>query len=145
MGVKYARLPVIKPLLAASSLVLALLASCAMPEEVKPPVQLLPKEKLVSLLVHLHLLEARVEASHLSQDSARALFQNQQTALLRQNNVSETDSVLPRSYRYYAVNRKDMDEIYKAVIDSLQHREAVLNGSPAGQTRQPDAAPRPAR
>jgi len=108
-------------------LLLALLTSCGMPEEVEPPAQLLSKNELVSLLVQLHLLEARVESSRLAPDSARALFQQQKSEMLRKNNVSEKDSVLQRSYRFYAVNRKDMDEIYKVVIDSLERRAAKLN------------------
>jgi hypothetical protein len=110
-------------------LLLALLTSCGMPEEVKPPEQLLSKDELVSLLVQLHLLEARVESSRLSPDSARALFQQQKSEILRKNNVSEKDSVLQRSFRFYAVNHKDMDEIYKVVIDSLERRAPKLNKS----------------
>lgn len=125
---KYARVLPGRPLAALLGLLLALLAGCARPEEVAPPAQLLPKEKMVSLLVQLHLLEARVEASRLPADSARALYQSQQKLVLWQNNVSITDSVLQRSYRYYAINHKDMDEIYTAVIDSLQKREAKMPG-----------------
>jgi hypothetical protein len=125
-----------RPLLLASLLV-AVLGGCAIPEEVKPPAQLLPKEKMVSLLVQLHLLEARVEASRLSPDSARALFQAQKKDLLWKNDVSVPDSLLERSYRYYAVNNKDMDEIYKAVIDSLQLRQTRLNGGKPGQPAHP--------
>jgi hypothetical protein len=95
---------------------------------VPPPAQLLPKEKMVSLLVQLHLLEARIEASRLSPDSARALFQAQKKVLLWKNDVSEKDSLLQRSYRYYAINNKDMDEIYKAVVDSLERRKTQLEG-----------------
>jgi hypothetical protein len=110
-------------------LLLALLTSCGIPEEVEPPAQLLSKDELVGLLVQLHLLEARVESSRLSPDSARALFQQQKSEILRKNNVSEKDSVLQRSFRFYAVNHKDMDEIYKVIIDSLERRAAKLNKS----------------
>jgi hypothetical protein len=124
--VNYARFFVARPGQALIGL-LALLSSCAMPEEVKPPPQLLSKDELVTLLVQLHLLEARVESSRLSPDSARALFQQQKSEILRKNNISEKDSVLQRSYRFYAVNHKDMDDIYKVVIDSLEHRAAKLD------------------
>lgn len=128
---KHARLVFSRPLVATSLLLLALLTGCAIPEEVPPPNPLLPKEQLVSLLVELHILEARVEASRLSPDSARALFQQQKSEILWKHGVPEKDSLLQRSYRYYAVNRKDMDEIYKAVIDSLTQREARMNGGDA--------------
>ena len=129
MGVKYARFLAARPGQVFIGLLLALLTGCSMPEEVLPPPQLLSKNEMVSLLVQLHLLEARVESSRLSPDSARALFQQQKSEILRKNNVSEKDSVLQRSYRFYAVNRKDMDEIYKVVIDSLERRTTKLNAS----------------
>ena len=125
----YARFSVARPGQVIIGLLLALLTGCSIPEEVPPPKQLLSKDELVTLLVQLHLLEARVESSRLSPDSARALFQQQKSEILRKNNVSEKDSVLQHSYRYYAVNHKDMDEIYKNVIDSLERRSARFNGS----------------
>ena len=133
----YARFISVRPLLAASALWLAVLGGCAIPEEVPPPAQLLPKEKMVSLLVQLHLLEARIEASRLSPDSARALFQAQKKALLWKSGIKSADSLLEHSYRYYAVSHKDMDEIYKAVVDSLQLRETQLNGGKPGEPTHP--------
>ena len=125
---KYARLLAARSGQLFVGLLLALLTGCGIPEEVQPPDQLLSKEELESVLVQLHLLEAQVESSRLSPDSARALFQAQKQALLWKNDVSASDSLLEHSYRYYAVNNKDMDEIYKAVVDSLQLRETQLNG-----------------
>jgi hypothetical protein len=138
--VNYARFFVARPGQVLIGLLLALLTGCAMPEEVKPPPQLLSKDEMVTLLVQLHLLEARVESSRLSPDSARALFQQQKSEILRKSNVSEKDSVLQRSYRFYAVNHKDMDEIYKLVIDSLEHRATKLNSTQHGAQPTP---PRP--
>jgi len=127
--VKYARLLAARSGSVVIGLLLALLTGCGIPEEVKPPDQLLSKEELERVLVQLHLLEAQVESSRLSPDSARALFQQQKSEILRKNNISEKDSVLQRSYRFYAVNHKDMDEIYKVIIDSLEHRATKLNSS----------------
>ena len=124
----YARFFVARPGQVLLGLLLAILTGCSIPEEVAPPAQLLSKDELATLLVQLHLLEARVESSRLSPDSARALFQQQKSEILRKNNVSEKDSVLQRSYRFYAINNKDMDEIYKVVVDSLERRANKLNG-----------------
>jgi hypothetical protein len=129
--VKYARFLAARPGQVFTGLLLALLSGCTIPEEVPPPTQLLPKEKMVSLLVQLHLLEARIESSRLPPDSARALFQAQKKALLWKSGIKSADSLLEHSYRYYAVSHKDMDEIYKAVVDSLEHRETVLSGEKA--------------
>ena len=98
----------------------ALLAGgCNRPEEAPKPPNLVPKDQMASLLIRLHLLESRIESSRLSPDSARSLFLAQQRDLLWQRHVSEQDSSFERSYRYYAVHGKDLDDIYTVVIDSL--------------------------
>ena len=101
------------------------LPACDRPEEPAPPAGLLPKDKMTALLADLHLLEAKVESSRLPIDSARALYLAQQKDLLWKNEVD--DSVFHRSYRYYSIHGKDLDEIYGAVIDSLTNREARLD------------------
>ena len=113
-----------RPAAAALTLLLAaclLLTACQRPENLAPPADLLSREKTISLLAEMHLLEARVENARLAPDSARALYQAQQKNLLWQASVS--DSVFLRSYRYYSIHGKDLDEIYAAVIDSLGQRE----------------------
>jgi len=109
---------------------LLLAAGCARPEQVPTPPNLLPKDKMMSLLVHIHLLEARIETSRLPPDSARALFLSQERDLMWRNGVSQTDSVFERSYRYYASHAKDLDEIYAGVIDSLSQREKKMGVTP---------------
>ncbi|QJX45433.1 DUF4296 domain-containing protein [Hymenobacter taeanensis] len=106
----------------------AFLAGCQKPEDVAPPSKLLPQEKMVSLLVNIHILEAQVDASALPSDSARALFLQQQKVLFKRYEV--TDSSFRQSYRYYAVHDKDLDDIYKIVIDSLGKREKKFGITP---------------
>lgn len=104
-----------------ASLLLALPA-CQRPEEPLRPADLLPKERLIPLIADLHLLEAQVEGSRLSPDSSRALYLSEQKNLLSKRGV--TDSAFQRSYRYYGIHGKDLDDIYGAVIDTLTRREA---------------------
>ena len=120
------KLPPIPRLLALS---LLLAAGCTRPEEVPRPANLLPKEQMVSLLTRLHLLEARIEISRTSPDSARALFLSQQRELLWQLHIPADDSTFERSYRYYAAHGKDLDEIYGIVVDSLQAEQRRLGGN----------------
>ena len=104
------------------------LPACQRPEEPPRPADLLPKERMVLLLADLHLLEARVENSRLPPDSSRALYLTQQKDLLLKRAVS--DSAFQRSYRYYGIHGKDLDDIYGAVIDTLGRREAKLKALP---------------
>ncbi|GAB3326076.1 hypothetical protein GCM10027511_35580 [Hymenobacter humi] len=103
--------------------------ACQRPEEPPRPADLIPREKMISLLADLHVLEARVESSRLQADSSRALYLSQQKALLSKSQV--TDSAFQRSYRYYGIHGKDLDEIYKAVIDTLNQREKKLDPAAA--------------
>ena len=106
------------------------LAACQRPEEAPKPADLLPRDRMISLLADLHQLEAQVENSRLQPDSARALFVATQKNMLRQRQVS--DSTLQRSYRYYGSHGKDLPEIYQAVIDTLKARQHKFDPRPAG-------------
>jgi hypothetical protein len=105
-------------------------ASCARPEQVLPPPNLLSKEEITSLLIQFHLLESRIESSRLAPDSARALFQIMHNDLLVQHHLKPADSTFDRSYRYYAMNGKDLEGIYTVVMDSLTAREKKLGATP---------------
>lgn len=106
------------PLLPALLSALLLTASaCQKTDEVPAPAQLLPPDKMVSLLVELHTLEARTDAAALTPDSSRALFQQEKKKIYWRHEVS--DSVFTQSFRYYAIQGQELNLIYKSVIDSL--------------------------
>jgi len=110
---------------AALLLALALaLPACQRPEDPPQPADLLPKEKMVTVLADLQVLEARLEAARLSPDSARALHQAQLKDLYWKHEV--TDSAFQRSFRYYGIHGKDLDDIFGVVIDTLGQREFRL-------------------
>ncbi|WP_426060142.1 DUF4296 domain-containing protein [Hymenobacter sp. B1770] len=117
------------------------LPACQRPEEAPQPADLIPREKMIRLLADLHVLEARVESSQLQPDSARALFLAEHKNLLWRTQV--TDSAFQRSYRYYGIHGKDLDEIYKAVIDTLGLREQKLDSAAAKKARVATPAPTP--
>ncbi|MFC6224680.1 DUF4296 domain-containing protein [Hymenobacter artigasi] len=101
------------------------LPACQRPEEAPMPADLIPREHMAQMLADLHQLEAQVESSRLSPDSGRALYLAQHKSLLWKHEV--TDSAFQRSYRYYGIHGKDLNEIYAGVIDTLNHRETKLN------------------
>ena len=101
------------------------LPACETPEVTPPPADLVPRAKMVVLLADLHQLEAQVESSRLPLDSARALYVAQQKALFWKAEVS--DSAFQRSYRYYGIHGKDLNDMYTAVVDTLQAREKKLD------------------
>ncbi len=104
-----------------------MLFGCQRLDDAPPPQPLMSREQLVSVLADLHMLEARVENSRLSPDSARALYLQQQKDVFWRREV--TDSLFQQSYRYYASHGKDLDDIYGIVLDTLAARQAKL-GNP---------------
>ena len=108
---------------------LAALSACQRPEDPPRPATLLSKDQMVRLLIDLHLLEARIDASRLGVDTARALYVRHQRTFLRR--AQTTDSAFQQSYRYYGVHGKDLDDIYQAVIDSLGSKERQMGGVPS--------------
>lgn len=107
-----------------SLLLAGMLFGCQRQDDVPPPQPLMPREQLVSVLADLHLLEARVENSRLSPDSARALYLQQQKEVFWRREIN--DSLFQRSFRYYASHGKDLDDIYGIVLDTLAARQAKL-------------------
>ncbi len=115
------------------------LPACQRPEEPLRPADLLPRPRLVAALVDLHLLESRVENASLKPDSARALFLAQQKNIFWTYHLN--DSSFQHSVRYYGIHGKDLDEIYAAVVDSLDARAHRLNPALSRTPLPPGARP----
>ena len=106
-----------------------LLAACQRPEEPVAPQKLLAKPDFARLLMELHLTESRIDAARLSRDSSVALFEQVKDSLLQAHQTD--DSVFQQTYRYYSIHGKDLQEVYDAVIDSLNLRGVKLRGKPS--------------
>lgn len=91
----------------------------------KPPEGILSKEKMVGILLDMHIAEAQVNTLSINRDSSRLIFHHYEQEIYEEHNVA--DSIYLASYNYYLGQVKDMDEIYSAVVDSLSLRERLLN------------------
>ena len=89
----------------------------------KPPEGIMSKQQMVSFLIDLHLMEAKMNAARIPRDSIKTFFPAIEEALFEKHNI--TDSVYYRSYQYYLNDMFDMEEIYSAVVDSLSLRERI--------------------
>ena len=99
-----------------------LLSGCI--SEVKPPQSVLAKEKMVDILIDIHIAEAKANRIQLrSYDSIQAYYKKLEADIYKKHKV---DSVVYRkSFTYYMDHIKQMDEIYAAVVDSLNLKEKV--------------------
>ena len=99
-----------------------LLLSCT--KETKVPDDVLPKSKMVPLLIDIYIGESRVNNMRLSRDSSMAIFGVYEGELFKQHEV--TDSVYRRSMSYYYSHPDQLEDIYAVVLDSLNLREQRL-------------------
>lgn len=94
------------------------------------PADLISTETMVQILRDVHLGEQRVSQMGLrSQDSSIVVFQKLERTIYKKHGVDTT--AYRRSYLYYAARPKLYQEIYKAVIDSLQADESQVKTAPA--------------
>ena len=89
----------------------------------KPPEGIMSKQQMVSFLIDLHLMEAKMNVTRFPKDSIKTFFPVVEEALFEKHNI--TDSVYFKSYQYYLNDMFEMEEIYSAVVDSLSLRERI--------------------
>ncbi|MCY7351508.1 MAG: DUF4296 domain-containing protein [Cytophagaceae bacterium] len=86
------------------------------------PDDLIPTGTMAQILHDVHLGEQRVSQLGLhSQDSSLVVYHQLEKRIYKKYNVDT--ATYRRSYLYYASQPKLYQEIYKAVIDSLQAEE----------------------
>ncbi len=102
--------------------VLCLLAACG-GRELKPRT-VLTKEKLTALIIEMYLAEAKMDATSLPRDSTIKFFVPREKQILEKLGIP--DSTLKITYDYYLQHPNEFEEIYDAVIDSLNLREQQI-------------------
>lgn len=101
------------------------LALIACSRQDKKPEGILSEQKMVDILIDLHIIEARINSVRIPKDTVKKFFPELEEKLFEKHGVS--DSAYYRSYQYYLENVGKMEEIYSAVVDSLSVRERVSN------------------
>lgn len=93
--------------------------------EKERPAHVLAHEKMVHLLGEVYILEEKVKVLGLKPDSTEKLLDKMKQRLLDSLHVQDT--VLRQSLDYYWDHPKEMEEIYSALVDSLNLREQALS------------------
>jgi hypothetical protein len=89
------------------------------------PKGILPKEKMISIFIDLHITESKISALNLKRDSSKIVFSHYEQEIFDKHEISEETYL--KSYSYYIENVNELENIYDAVIDSLSLRERMLN------------------
>ena len=86
-------------------------------EEIEPPENLISKEQMIGFLIDLHLAEAKINTLGVPHDSAKLLYKHYERYLFEKHHIE--DSAYYKSFQYYLQDLEVMDEIYGAIVDSL--------------------------
>ena len=95
------------------------------------PADIIPESQMTSMLVDLHVAEARVERLGMITDTAAIYYKKAQQEIFKKNKVTEKQFY--KSYDYYLHNVSELDKIYARVVDSLSLKEVETSNGAASQ------------
>ena len=98
-----------------------LLFSCTEGKKVTP-MDILPVEEMVPILLDIHIAEADIYLKKYKKDTAGKVASSHYLEIYKSHNINPDD--FQQSFNYYMDNKELMDEIYVKVIDELSKIEA---------------------
>jgi hypothetical protein len=90
--------------------------------------QILSQREMVSTLIDVYVAEQKIQALNVPRDSGEFLFKKLNAKVLESKNVQ--DSILKKSFDYYITHPKELEQIYSALVDSLNLREQRVTSKP---------------
>jgi Domain of unknown function (DUF4296) len=108
--------------------VITILFFSAACQQEKTPPGILSKKEYAEYLVNVYIAEAKLNTYAITPDSAMALFQPFEASLLQK--FGKSDSVVQKTNQYYLSHPEQLEEIYTAVIDTLNLLEQKANAQP---------------
>jgi hypothetical protein len=92
------------------------------------PADIMSKPEMVNAMMEIYITEEKVNRLGLQHDTASRVFDSLKVRIF--DRMSVKDTVFKSSLKYYTDHPNDMDEIFSALIDSLQLREQKAPGQP---------------
>lgn len=97
-----------------------LFAACTAPEDGQPD-NLIPESRMATILTEIHLIESRVSRIGLaSSDSSNIVYKRLEKQIFRKLQVDT--SAYTKSYIYYSSHPRQMETIYKQIIENLKKK-----------------------
>ena len=89
------------------------------------PEYLIDKDKMVSIMVDMHIVETAANLKIYPPDSAQQLYQNDFASIYLTHDVSKEK--FDSSMFYYATQTDQMNVIYDKVLENLSELESEVN------------------
>ncbi|MCF8275265.1 MAG: DUF4296 domain-containing protein [Flavobacteriales bacterium] len=95
--------------------------------EPKKPAYLIDEEKMVSMMVDMHIVETAANLKIYNPDSSGLQYDEAFGSIFATNNVSKAD--FDSSLYYYSTQTDRMDVIYDKVLENLSEQESEVNSA----------------
>lgn len=95
----------------------------------KTPPGVLNKKDYAEYLVNVYVAEAKLNTLAITPDSAMKLFQPYEQSL--QQKFGKSDSLMQKTYEWYLAHPEQLEQVYTAVIDTLNLLEQKAATRPA--------------
>ena len=105
--------------------------------EKEMPEDLLTKQQMIGFLIDIHVLEGKVDLLKLKKDTSTLIFNTFEQEILKEHNIDK--DIYYKSYQYYMEDVKGMNEIYTAVVDSLNFLQTTYNAKMEREKERIDA------
>lgn len=88
------------------------------------PEDVLDKDKMIEVLLEIHVLEAKVQKLYISQDSSELLYKHYEKMLF--DDLGITQEVYDKSLIYYVDNSEILGKMYNQIVDSLMLQQSTV-------------------
>ena len=93
------------------------------------PAHVMSRDALTALLIDMYLAESRINLQSLPGDTAYKYFIPFEDSVFKQRALR--DSLLRSTYQYYLSHPEELEQVYAAVVDSLNLRLQKAAGASA--------------
>lgn len=97
------------------------------PKNERPPSGILSKDKMIEVLVDVHIIEALPQSHGLNMNQVNRIMAGKYDTVMKKHNT--TNDQFDASYQYYIEHPKDLDEIYQEVVSRLTAMEGKLRAN----------------
>jgi hypothetical protein len=84
---------------------------------------ILSQEKMVGILIRLHIAEAKTSNSYLVSDTLKIYYKTLEDSIFK--HYATDKATFEKSYKQYMQQPSTIEKIYTQVVDSLSLREAI--------------------
>jgi hypothetical protein len=101
------------------------LSSCKQEDQAKSPKDLISEDKMVSIMVDMHIVETASNLKVFPPDSAQQMYHDYFESIYLTHGV--TKSGFDSSLYYYATQTDQMNVIYDRILENLSEMESQVN------------------